>query len=113
MADSAREVPATPAGSPADRFATLWRRSAPASTGHGPAPAPDPFHFLAGEPGATPHERLAVLLVDQAERCRTGTGWPVEAYLAAAPDVAGDPALLADLVLGELSARRERGEVVV
>jgi hypothetical protein len=129
MADSAREAPARPAGSPADRFAALWRLSAAGPTGPAavrehdgdgrgdglPSPAgpPDPFQFLAAEPGATPHERLAVFLVDQSERWRLGNGWPVEVYLAGAPDVAADPALLADLVHGEFSARRERGEVVV
>ena len=92
---------------PAERFAALWRAAGAAG---GPTP-PDVFAFLARAEGATPAERLAVILVDQRERWRAGPGRPVEDYLAALPEVAA-PDRLAELVQGELAARRGRGEIV-
>src|SRR5262249_9025734 len=64
------------------------------------------------EPGLSPMERLGVLLIDQRERWRLGSGRLVEDYLRDVPEVMREPGLLNELVHGELSARREQGEII-
>jgi serine/threonine protein kinase len=66
--------------------------------------------FLAHASVTDPGQVLEVLLVDQAERFRSGQGISAEAYLDAFPTVRDDPEQVVDLVFAEYLLREELGE---
>jgi serine/threonine protein kinase/Tfp pilus assembly protein PilF len=84
----------------ARRLWNLWRQ--------GQQPRVDDFLAQAGAGDAG--QILDVLLVDQAERFRSGQGISAEAYLDGFPTVRDDPEQAVDLIFAEYLLREELGE---
>lgn len=93
----------SPPNSLADEFAALWE------SGDG---SPDVFAFLKGHPQAAVSERAQVLRVDQSHGWSSGSGRPVEEYLARCPDVAADERLKLELIAAEFEQRTQQGEAL-
>lgn len=85
----------------ADTFATLWRSA---------AEPPDVFTFVAGRPGLTVDEIVAVACVDQQQRWRSGRGLPLDEYLHRLPQIGGSRAAQLALAVSEYRCRRSAGE---
>jgi serine/threonine-protein kinase len=84
-----------------ERFLKLWTQ------GGGP---PDLELFLAENADASSAERLEAILMDQHRRAEAGCRRSPESYLAAHPDVGGDPDRKLAVVYEDYRLRRERGE---
>ena len=78
----------------------LWRQGQQPSAGD----------FLAEADIRDPDRIVAVLRVDQWERCRLGQRVPAEAYLDAFPAVRDEADYAVELVLAEYLLREELGE---
>ena len=85
---------------PARRLWGLWRQ--------GQQPRVEDFLARAGI--RDPDRIVAVLRVDQWERCRLGQWVPAETYLDAFPAVRDDPEQAVDLIFAEYLLREELGE---
>ena len=85
---------------PARRLWSFWRK--------GQQPRVEDFLAQAGI--RDPDRIVAVLRVDQWERCRLGQRIPAETYLEAFPAVRDQPEHVVELVLGEYLLREEIGE---
>jgi eukaryotic-like serine/threonine-protein kinase len=78
-----------------ERFRSLWEAG---------GSIPDVLAFLASHAEASSNERLEIILVDQEYRSSRGRGLSISDYLAAAPDFACRPEILAQLTKGESQA---------
>jgi serine/threonine protein kinase/formylglycine-generating enzyme required for sulfatase activity len=76
---------------------------------HGAPEPPDVFEFLSHHTYAPTEDRLAVLLLDQARRWRTGAGIPVEEYLRRCPDIGNSDDLVMQLITEEYGYLEEAG----
>jgi WD40 repeat protein/serine/threonine protein kinase len=85
---------------PSECLWQLWRQGQrPSVTG-----------FLAGRPPLSPAQTVAVLLVDQGERWRSGERVPVEVYFRNHPALRDQAEQAVDLIYGEILLREELGE---
>jgi serine/threonine protein kinase len=99
-ADSRQAVAGMPTWEgPVRRFSLMWQAGQ----------TPDPSAFLSGDDSLSHGERVAILLIDQAERWRRGQRVPVESYLRH-HHLEGDDEAILDLICNEQALRRERGE---
>ena len=80
-----------------DKFQELW----------GSSPGPDLKTFLHGFPTLGNDELLQVVLIDQANRWKTGAGPSAEEYLDSFSGLSSDSSSIVDLAYGEYRARLE------
>jgi serine/threonine protein kinase len=83
-----------------DQFIALWEA--------GDSP-PDVFRFLEEHSEAPHDEQVAVLLVDQTRRWRSGAARQVEEYLEKCPEIVSDENLKLELIVEEYRHRHEQG----